>query len=64
MLPDVVVVLMETLLKLYKDPSAGQSKRSQYRNYSNTILMYVAQTNQRFPVQINSKLLQLQSQLN
>jgi hypothetical protein len=55
---------METLYKLYKEPSAGQAKRAQYRAISNVILMYVAMTNQRFPVQTNSRLLQLQSQLN
>ncbi|KAI6182910.1 Nuclear pore protein [Aphelenchoides bicaudatus] len=63
-LPDVVVTVMETLATIYKDPNTSQAVRNLYRSYANIILLYVAQTNQRFPVQINSKLLKLQAILS
>jgi hypothetical protein len=63
-MPDVITALMKVLVNLFKDPAASQQQKSYYQSCSNVLLMYMAQINLRFPAHINTKFLQLQSQLN
>ncbi|KAI6203307.1 Nuclear pore protein [Aphelenchoides besseyi] len=62
-IPDVVVALMEALVKLYTENGIPPRKRTQFQAIANVVLLYVAQINLRFPIHINSRLLQLQSQI-
>ncbi|KAI6241440.1 Nuclear pore protein [Aphelenchoides fujianensis] len=62
-IPDVVLALMETLVKLVKEAGIPARKRAQFQAISNVIMLFVAQINLRFPIHVNSKLLQLQSQI-
>jgi hypothetical protein len=62
-MPDVVLLLMEVLFKLYGE-AVPVAKRASYRSCSNVLLLYVAQINLRFPVNVNTKILKLQSQMH
>lgn len=62
-LHNVVLALLEVAVFLANNSSAEGPSRAELKNMVRVVLLFVSQVNCRFPAHVNTKILQLQSQI-